>query len=124
MADNQGTNNEMTELFPRLQQFADFVGPNNYVQALIYVLAFVIAGKIADWIVSGIISRFVKRSMARASDDTTSDSPPRPRQPIPFRDPIPISDPAEEKSPQDGRSCASDGEYAPERSVPFAYGRR
>ena len=62
MANNQGTNNEMTELLHRLQQFADFVGPNNYVQALIYVLAFVIAGKIADWIISGIISRFVKRS--------------------------------------------------------------
>lgn len=54
--------NPLTELLSRVQQFAEFVGPNLFLQAVIIAAAFIIFGKIADWIISGIIGRFARRS--------------------------------------------------------------
>lgn len=52
----------LTELISRIQQFAEIIGPNSYLQAAIIVASFVVVGKIADWIISGIIGRFARQS--------------------------------------------------------------
>ena len=52
----------MTDLIARIQQLAELIGPNLYLQAAIIAVAFMIAGKIADWIISGIIGRFARKS--------------------------------------------------------------
>jgi len=52
----------MNDLIAKIQNFAEIVGPNNYLQAAIIALAFIIVGKIADWIISGIIGRFARKS--------------------------------------------------------------
>ncbi len=52
----------LAELISRIQQLAELIGPNTYLQAAIIALVFVIAGKVADWIISGIIGRFAQKS--------------------------------------------------------------
>ena len=52
----------LTDLISRVQQFAELIGPNVYLQAAIIAVAFIIVGKIADWIISGIIGRFARQS--------------------------------------------------------------
>ncbi len=52
----------LTDLISRVQQLAEFIGPNVYLQAAIIAVTFLIAGKIADWIISGIIGRFARQS--------------------------------------------------------------
>ncbi len=52
----------MKDLIARLQQIAELVGPNVYLQAAILAVVFIIIGKVADWIISGIIGRIAKRS--------------------------------------------------------------
>ncbi len=46
----------------RVQQLAELIGPNVYLQAAIIAAAFLLIGKIADWIISGIVGRIAKRS--------------------------------------------------------------
>ena len=46
----------------RVQQLAELIGPNIYLQAAIIAAAFLMVGKIADWIISGIVGRIAKRS--------------------------------------------------------------
>ena len=46
----------------RVQQLAELIGPNVYLQATIIAVAFLLIGKIADWIISGIVGRIAKRS--------------------------------------------------------------
>ncbi|MDJ0794468.1 MAG: mechanosensitive ion channel family protein [Woeseiaceae bacterium] len=46
----------------RVQQLAELIGPNVYLQAAIIAAAFLLVGKIADWIISGIVGRIAKRS--------------------------------------------------------------
>ena len=58
----------MPDLFPRLQQFAEFVGPNVYAQALIYVIVGVLIGKIADLVISRVIGRIAQRSATDFDD--------------------------------------------------------
>jgi MscS family membrane protein len=50
------------ELISRIQQFAEIIGPNAYLQALIIAVAFILGGKVADWIISAIIGRFARQS--------------------------------------------------------------
>jgi len=50
------------EIISRVQQLAEYIGPNLYLQAAIIATAFLIIGKIADWIISGVIGRFASRS--------------------------------------------------------------
>lgn len=52
----------MEELIGKVQQLAELIGPNPYLQAAIIAAAFILAGKIADWIMSGIIGRIAHRS--------------------------------------------------------------
>ena len=52
----------LTELISRVQQLAELIGPNVYLQAAIIAIAFIVVGKIADWIISGIIGRFARES--------------------------------------------------------------
>ncbi len=52
----------ITDLISRVQQLAEFIAPNLYLQAAIIAAAFIIVGKIADWVISGIIGRFARQS--------------------------------------------------------------
>ena len=52
----------LTEVIAWIQQLAELIGPNVYLQAVIIAGAFVLIGKIADWIISGIIGRFARKS--------------------------------------------------------------
>lgn len=52
----------MEDLITPVEEFAELVGPNAYVQAAIIAAAFIIIGKIADWIISRIAGRFAHKS--------------------------------------------------------------
>ena len=52
----------MEEFISRVQQLAELLGPNKYLQSLIIAAVFILVGKIADWIISGIVGRIAKRS--------------------------------------------------------------
>ncbi len=62
----------LTELIAQIQQLAELIGPNVYLQATIIAAAFIVIGKIADWIISGIISRFARRSTNDFDDQLVS----------------------------------------------------
>ncbi len=51
-----------------VQQLAELIGPNVYLQAAIIATVFIFAGKVADWIISGIIGRFARRSTNNFDD--------------------------------------------------------
>ncbi len=59
----------MNELISKVQQLAELIGPNPYLQAAIIAAVFIIAGKIADWIISGIIGRIAQRSTNSLDDE-------------------------------------------------------
>ena len=46
----------------KVQQLAELIGPNPFLQAAIIAAAFILAGKVADWIISGVIGRVARRS--------------------------------------------------------------
>ena len=52
----------LTEIITRIQQTAELIGPNVYLQAAIIAVIFIVVGKIADWVISGIIGRFARQS--------------------------------------------------------------
>ena len=52
----------MTEVIERIQQLAELIGPNVYLQAAIVASIFLLFGKVADWIISGLVGRIAKRS--------------------------------------------------------------
>ena len=52
----------IAEINARVQQFAELIGPNAYLQAAMIVLLFVVLGKIADWILTAVAGRIAKRS--------------------------------------------------------------
>lgn len=58
----------LSDLLAQVQQFAEYLGPNVYLQAAIIAATFIIAGKIADWIVSGIIGRIARKSSNNFDD--------------------------------------------------------
>ncbi|MCH8159204.1 MAG: mechanosensitive ion channel family protein [Proteobacteria bacterium] len=58
----------MTDLIARIQQLAELIGPNVYLQAAIIAAAFMIVGKIADWVISGIIGRIANKSVNEYDD--------------------------------------------------------
>jgi len=58
----------LTDLIARIQQLAELIGPNVYLQAAIIAAAFMIVGKIADWIISGIIGRIANKSVNEYDD--------------------------------------------------------
>jgi len=52
----------LDDLTNRVQQLAELIGPNIYLQAAIIAATFIIVGKIADWIISGAVGRIAERS--------------------------------------------------------------
>ncbi|MGB5722045.1 MAG: mechanosensitive ion channel family protein [Woeseiaceae bacterium] len=56
----------------KVQQLAELIGPNVYLQAAIIAAVFILAGKIADWIISGIIGRIANRSTNSFDDQLVS----------------------------------------------------
>ena len=52
----------LRDLIARVEQLAELLGPNVFLQAVIIAAIFIVAGKIADWIISGIIGRFASKS--------------------------------------------------------------
>ncbi len=67
----------MNELTARVQQLAELIGPNPYLQAAMIAAGFIIIGKIADWIISGVIGRIAQRS-SNDFDDSLVDLVHRP----------------------------------------------
>lgn len=62
----------LKEFIGRIQELAELIGPNLYLQALIIALIFIFIGKIADWIISKIIGRFARRSSNNFDDQLIS----------------------------------------------------
>jgi len=58
----------LTEIISQIQQSAELIGPNIYLQAALIAITFVMLGKIADWIISGIIGRFARKSSNEFDD--------------------------------------------------------
>ncbi len=58
----------MNDSLAKVQQLAELIGPNVYLQAAIIAALFIFAGKIADWIISGIIGRVARRSTNNFDD--------------------------------------------------------
>ncbi len=67
----------MNELTTKVQQLAELIGPNPYLQAAMIAAAFIVAGKIADWIISSVIGRIARRS-SNDFDDSLVDLVHRP----------------------------------------------
>ncbi len=59
----------MNDLIAKVQQLAELIGPNPYLQAAIIATVFIFVGKVADWIISGIIGRIAKRSTNSLDDE-------------------------------------------------------
>ncbi len=59
----------MNELIAKVQQLAELIGPNPYLQAAIIAAVFIVAGKVADWIISGILGRIAQRSTNSLDDE-------------------------------------------------------
>jgi len=59
----------LNDLIARVQQLAELIGPNVYLQAAIIAAVFIIVGKIADWIISRIIGRIANRSSSNFDDE-------------------------------------------------------
>lgn len=58
----------MNDLLAKVQQLAELIGPNVYLQAAIIAAVFIFVGKIADWIISAIIGRIANRSTNNFDD--------------------------------------------------------
>ena len=58
----------MNDLIAKVQQLAELIGPNVYLQGIIIATDFILAGKVADWIISGIIGRIASRSTNKLDD--------------------------------------------------------
>ena len=58
----------LVEIYSRIQQTVELIGPNVYLQAALIALTFIFLGKIADWIVSRIIGRFARKSSNEFDD--------------------------------------------------------
>jgi len=56
------------EMISCIQQTAEVIGPNVYLQAALIAVTFIILGKIADWIISRIIGRFARQSSNEFDD--------------------------------------------------------
>lgn len=59
----------MNDPIGKIQQFAELIGPNVYLQAAIIAAIFIFVGKIADWVISGIIGRIASRSTNNFDDE-------------------------------------------------------
>lgn len=58
----------MGDTIEQVQQWAEIIGPNAYLQALVIALAFIVVGKFADWLLSRMIGRIARRSKTDFDD--------------------------------------------------------
>jgi small-conductance mechanosensitive channel len=58
----------MGELIDKVQQLAELIGPNVYLQAAAIAVGFLMLGKIADWTLSRALGRIAKRSKTDVDD--------------------------------------------------------
>ena len=58
----------MNDPVAKIQQLAELIGPNIYLQAAIIAAVFILIGKTADLIISGIVGRIAKRSSNNFDD--------------------------------------------------------
>ena len=58
----------MNTIIEKVQQLAELIGPNAYLQALTIAIAFIAFGKVADWIVSRTIGNIASRSKTDVDD--------------------------------------------------------
>lgn len=58
----------MSEFIQRVQQWAEVIGPNPYLQAFAIAIAFILIGKIAELLLTGMIGRIAKRSKSNFDD--------------------------------------------------------
>ena len=58
----------MNEVTAQIENVAELLGPNLYVQAAAIAVAFILIGKIADWILSRMIGRIARRSATDLDD--------------------------------------------------------
>lgn len=59
----------MPSLVDRIADWATYLGPNVYLQALALAIAFIIVGKIADIIISRVVAKIVSRSKTELDDN-------------------------------------------------------
>lgn len=62
----------MSKIIDQVQQLAELIGPNIYLQSLVIAIAFIAIGKIADWIISRTVGRIAKRSKTDVDDRLVS----------------------------------------------------
>ena len=58
----------MSDPIQKIQQWAEIIGPNIYLQAISIAVAFILIGKIAELILTGMIGRIAKRSKYSLDD--------------------------------------------------------
>ena len=58
----------MNNLLEKVQQLAELIGPNTYLQALAIAVAFVAFGKVADWVLSRALGKIASRSKTDLDD--------------------------------------------------------
>ena len=58
----------MNNTLEKIQQLAELIGPNVYLQALAIAIAFILFGKIADWVISRTIGKIASRSKNDVDD--------------------------------------------------------
>lgn len=62
----------MQGAFEQIQYWAEFLGPNLYLQALAIAVVFILVGKLADLLISRIIAKLVSRSSTEFDDNLVS----------------------------------------------------
>jgi len=67
----------LNDLIAKVQQLAELIGPNPYLQAAIIAAVFIVLGKIADWVISSVIGRIARQS-SNDFDDSLVDLAHRP----------------------------------------------
>jgi len=58
----------LNKTLEKIQQLAELIGPNVYLQALAIAIAFILFGKIADWVISRTIGKIASRSKTDLDD--------------------------------------------------------
>jgi small-conductance mechanosensitive channel len=59
----------LQEFFQQTQAWAQFLGPNKYLQAAAIAVVFIVVGKAADLIISRVIAKLVSRSQTDVDDN-------------------------------------------------------
>ena len=58
----------MQDFLAKIESWAQLLGPNVYIQALVLAAVFILIGKIADFLISRVIARVADRSSTKFDD--------------------------------------------------------